>query len=129
MKIYATVGSEEKAKYLVDTFGIRRDHIFNSRDSSFEHDVLRITEGRGVDLVLNSLAGELLHASWRCVAKFGKMLEIGKMDIIGRGKLSMDVFSGNRTFFGIDLMELGQKPGFTRRFVLHAVQIRFLCSF
>ncbi|KAE8381588.1 hypothetical protein BDV26DRAFT_301221 [Aspergillus bertholletiae] len=114
-EIYATVGSEEKAKYLVDTFGIRQDHIFNSRDSSFEHDVLRMTEGRGVDLVLNSLAGELLHASWRCVAKFGKMLEIGKRDFIGRGMLSMDVFSGNRAFFGIDLMELGQKPGFTHR--------------
>ncbi|KAE8310676.1 hypothetical protein BDV41DRAFT_590299 [Aspergillus transmontanensis] len=118
-EIYATVGSEQKVKYIVDTFGISRDRIFNSRDSSFEHNVLRMTEGRGVDLVLNSLAGELLHASWRCVAKFGKMIEIGKRDFIGRGMLSMDVFAGNRAFFGVDLLELGQKPGFTRRFVLH----------
>ncbi|KAB8239114.1 uncharacterized protein BDW43DRAFT_319357 [Aspergillus alliaceus] len=122
-KIYATVGSEQKIEYLVDTFGISRDHIFNSRDSSFQHDVMRMTEGRGVDLVLNSLAGELLHASWRCVAKFGKMIEIGKRDFIGRGMLSMDVFSGNRAFFGIDLVELDQKPGFTHRLFHKTIEL------
>ncbi|GAB1210492.1 hypothetical protein APSETT445_009286 [Aspergillus pseudonomiae] len=114
-EIYATVGSEQKVMYLVNTFGISRDRIFNSRDSSFQHDLLRMTDGRGVDLVLNSLAGELLHASWKCVAKFGKMIEIGKRDFIGRGMLSMDVFAGNRAFFGVDLMELGEKPGFISR--------------
>ncbi|KAB8261609.1 hypothetical protein BDV32DRAFT_137194 [Aspergillus pseudonomiae] len=114
-EIYATVGSEQKVMYLVNTFGISRDRIFNSRDSSFQHDLLRMTDGRGVDLVLNSLAGELLHASWKCVAKFGKMIEIGKRDFIGRGMLSMDVFAGNRAFFGVDLLELGEKPGFISR--------------
>ena len=64
------------------------------------------TKGRGVDAVLNSLSGELLHASWRCVAPFGKMLEIGKRDFIGRGMLEMDIFEANRSFFGIDLAQL-----------------------
>ncbi len=31
-----------------------------------------------MDLALNSLSGELLHATWRCVAVFGKMIEIGR---------------------------------------------------
>jgi NADPH:quinone reductase-like Zn-dependent oxidoreductase len=61
------------------------------------------TNDRGVDLVLNSLSGELLHASWNCVAKFGRMIEIGKRDFIGKAKLSMDLFEGNRAFFGVDL--------------------------
>lgn len=67
------------------------------------------TGGRGVDVVLNSLSGELLHASWQCVAPFGKMLEIGKRDLIGRGMLEMDMFEANRSFFGIDLVQLGIK--------------------
>lgn len=98
-KIYASVGSEEKASYLVKTFHIPRHRIFNSRDSSFLPGILRETDGRGVDVVLNSLAGELLHASWSCVAEFGKMIEIGKRDILEHGKLPMDAFGGNRAFF------------------------------
>lgn len=88
------------------TFGIARNRIFNSRNSGFLADVKRETNGRGVDVVLNSLSGELLHASWECVAEYGKMLEIGKRDFIGRGKLSMDLFEANRAFFGIDLARL-----------------------
>jgi len=65
------------------TFDIPRNHIFNSRNSSFLPDVMRETNGTGVDVVLNSLSGDLLHASWKCVAEFGKMVEIGKRDFIG----------------------------------------------
>lgn len=88
------------------THGIARHHIFNSRNSSFLTDIQRETNGRGVDIVLNSLSGELLHTSWKCVAEYGKMLEIGKRDFIGRGMLSMDLFEANRGFFGIDLARL-----------------------
>lgn len=67
---------------------------------------MKATNGRGVDIVLNSLSGELLHASWRCVAKNGSMLEIGKRDIFEHGQLALDVFASNRTFYGVDLREL-----------------------
>ena len=67
------MGSEEKVAYLRDTFGIPRSHIFHSRDASFLPDVLRETGGKGVDVLLNSLSGELLHASWKCIAPRGKV--------------------------------------------------------
>ncbi|KAF4976126.1 hypothetical protein FZEAL_7145 [Fusarium zealandicum] len=97
-EIYATVGNEDKARYLVDAFGLPRNHIFNSRDSSFVEGLMKETKGRGVDLCLNSLSGELLHATWRCVAEFGKLVEIGKRDFLGRGKLDMDVFLASRSY-------------------------------
>ncbi|KAG4273107.1 acetyltransferase [Fusarium proliferatum] len=103
LEIYTTVGNEEKVQYLVDNFGLPRSRIFNSRDASFLYDIRAATKGRGVDLVLNSLSGELLHASWQCVAPYGKMLEIGKRDFIGKARLEMDLFEANRSFIGIDL--------------------------
>ncbi|KAG7414885.1 Highly reducing polyketide synthase FUM1 [Fusarium oxysporum f. sp. raphani] len=103
LEIYTTVGNEEKVQYLVDNFGLPRSRIFNSRDASFLYDIRAATQGRGVDLVLNSLSGELLHASWQCVAPYGKMLEIGKRDFIGKARLEMDLFEANRSFIGIDL--------------------------
>ena len=61
--IYATVGTQEKVEYLVNTYDIPSEHIFSSRDSSFLPGLMRETGGRGVDVVLNSLSGELLHAT------------------------------------------------------------------
>jgi NADPH:quinone reductase-like Zn-dependent oxidoreductase len=90
----------------METFGIPRHHIFNSRDISFLPDVMRETNSLGVDVVLNSLSGELLHASWKCVAEFGTMVEIGKRDLIGQGNLSMAPFEQNRSYVGVDFAQI-----------------------
>ncbi|KAI0474815.1 KR domain-containing protein [Xylaria cf. heliscus] len=108
-KIYATVGSAEKVQYLIDTFGLPRSRIFSSRDAGFFSGIMHQTEGNGVDVVLNSLSGELLHTSWKCVAEFGSMVEIGKRDFLGQGRLDMESFEGNRAFFGIEMWPLATK--------------------
>lgn len=102
-EIYCTVGSTEKAEFLMRELRIPRDHIFHSRDTSFYDDLMVATDGAGVDCVLNSVSGELLHATWECVAANGCMVEIGKRDMIGRAQLALDKFEDNRTFFGIDV--------------------------
>ncbi|KAE8306529.1 hypothetical protein BDV41DRAFT_585593 [Aspergillus transmontanensis] len=80
--------------------------------------LMRETNDRGVDVVLNSLAGKLLHASWDCVAEFGQMVELGKRDFLTHGTLSMSPFLKNRSFIAIDLVELTKKkPSLTARFV------------
>lgn len=107
--IFATVSTEEKRDYLVATFGLRRDHIFNSRDSSFLPAVLAATGGRGVDVVLNSLTGDLLHDSWRACAPWGRFVEVGKQDIVDAGRLDMEMFRRNVTFTAFDLSELSDQ--------------------
>ena len=83
---------------------------FSSRDISFVKGVMRETQRQGVDLVLNSLSGELLHATWKCVAPFGKMIEIGKRDLIDFGKLDMNVFLANRSYCCVDIDSFRDKP-------------------
>ncbi|KAH1426141.1 hypothetical protein KXW31_006867 [Aspergillus fumigatus] len=101
--VYVTVGSEEKVKYLMENYHIPRHKIFHSRDRSFVDGVMRETNGRGMDFILNSLSGELLHATWSCVAEFGTLLEIGKRDLIGDGKLDMRPFLANRNYCCVDI--------------------------
>ncbi|PVH95312.1 putative polyketide synthase [Periconia macrospinosa] len=101
--IFVTVSSEEKIQHLMQIFNIPRNRIFYSRDNSFAKDLMRETQGQGVDLVLNSLSGDLLHATWQCVAPFGKMVEIGKRDILGHGKLDMHPFLENRSYCCVDV--------------------------
>ncbi|KAJ5628298.1 hypothetical protein N7490_010526 [Penicillium lividum] len=105
-EIYTTVGSEFKVDYLMKTFGLARNRIFNSRNDSFVQDLLRETQGKGVDIALNSLAGELLHATWKCVAKWGTMMEIGKRDLIGNAQLDMGPFLGSRNYCCIDIDQM-----------------------
>ncbi|RDA88225.1 hypothetical protein CP532_0333 [Ophiocordyceps camponoti-leonardi (nom. inval.)] len=107
-EIYATVGNEEKIQFLTDNYGLSRDRIFDSRSTSFARGILNATASRGVDVVLNSLSGEMLHASWQCVAKHGKMVELGKRDLLGCGNLALEPFLANRTFHGIDMVALAQ---------------------
>ncbi|CAI6083821.1 unnamed protein product [Clonostachys chloroleuca] len=108
-QVYTTVGSEEKVNYLMKAFGLPRNRIFSSHSESFAHDILRETQGKGVDLALNSLSGELLHATWRCVAKWGTMVEIGKVDLLGAGKLDMDMFLGSRSYSCFDLRQMAEE--------------------
>ncbi|KAL4906190.1 hypothetical protein BDW74DRAFT_139610 [Aspergillus multicolor] len=105
-EIYVTVGSGEKVRFLTEELGVPRERIFHSRNDSFVADIMCATNGVGVDVVLNSLSGELLHASWRCVATEGCMVDLGKRDFLGRGRLAMRPFTDNRAFFGIDLSPL-----------------------
>ncbi|TLD11793.1 hypothetical protein PspLS_11646 [Pyricularia sp. CBS 133598] len=96
--VYVTVGSEAKRRLLMTSYGIPEDRIFNSRDASFAKGILRVTNGRGVDCVLNSLSGELLRASWEVLATFGTFVEIGLRDILDNSRLEMRPFGKSTTF-------------------------------
>jgi hypothetical protein len=96
------VGTEEKRKFLEDNYGIPRSRMFSSRNTNFAQDIMRETNGRGVNVVINSLVGELLDASWRILADGGNMVEIGKRDIVDRNTLSMEPFDRNCSFRAVD---------------------------
>ena len=102
-KIYTTVGLVEKRDFLISTYGLTDGQIFSSRDTEFEENILAATFGKGVDLVLNSLAEEKLQASFRCLAYDGRFIEIGKYDLKINNQLSMFAFLKNISFHGIIL--------------------------
>lgn len=97
-----TVGTEEKRQFLMDTFGIPADHIFSSRSAEFARNIMAATNGYGVDVILNSLTGELLNESWSIIADGGTMVEIGKKDILDRNSLPMEPFGRNASFRALD---------------------------
>lgn len=101
-KVFTTVGSQAKRDFLKKTFPQLTDrNIGNSRDTTFEQLVLSETDGRGVDVVLNSLAGDQLQASVRCLAKNGRFLEIGKVDLSNNSPLGMSILLKNTAVHGI----------------------------
>ncbi|KAI0006642.1 hypothetical protein F4779DRAFT_629681 [Xylariaceae sp. FL0662B] len=105
-EVFATVGFDDKKQLLVDRFNIPDDHIFYSRDTSFVRGVLRVTGGCGVDVVLNSLSGDGLRASWECIAAYGRFVELGKADISRNSALPMAGFAKNVSFAAVDLLHI-----------------------
>lgn len=99
--VFVTVGSEEKKRLIADTYGISDSHIFYSRNTSFAQDIMLATNERGVDVVLNSLAGDALVASWEAIAPFGRFVEMGKADIESNSKLPMSYFAKNVSFHAV----------------------------
>lgn len=105
-EIFVTVGYGYKKQLLIETYGIPEDHVFYSRDTSFTEGIKRLTNGYGVDIVLNSLVGEGLRASWECVAPYGRFVEIGKADIHSNSQLPMAHFANNVSFAAIDVRHI-----------------------
>jgi NADPH:quinone reductase-like Zn-dependent oxidoreductase len=64
---------------------------------------MKATNGKGVDVILNSLSGDFLDESWRCIADEGRFVDIGKKDMIDRNTLSMEPFCRNASYCAVDL--------------------------
>ncbi len=101
-EIFATAGSEEKRQYL-RSLGIK--HVMDSRTLNFADEIMQLTNNQGVDVVLNSLAGEFIPKSLAVLAEFGRFLEIGKRDVQGNTNLGLKLLEKNITFCAIDLYQ------------------------
>ncbi|XP_065221121.1 fatty acid synthase-like [Planococcus citri] len=110
--IFTTVGTSEKKEFIRKTFPqIPDSHIGNSRDTSFVKMIMDETNGKGVDVVLNSLAEDKLRASLRCVAEGGHFLEIGKLDMVKNNSLELAHFLNDIVFYSVqsDVVTRGDK--------------------
>lgn len=103
-RVFTTVGSEEKKNFLLETFKgrISEKDIFNSRDTTFEDNVMEATEGKGVDVILNSLSDDKFDSTIRLLSPNGRFLEIGKVDMINDKKLCLNR-GVNQSFHGVFL--------------------------
>ena len=98
--VFATAGSEEK-RDLLRSLGAA--HVMDSRTLDFADEVLQHTGGRGVDVVLNSLAGAFQHKSLAVCAPHGRFVEIGKRDLFENRALPVAAFQRSLSFFAFDL--------------------------
>lgn len=102
-EVFATAGSEEKRDF-VQLLGA--DHVFDSRSLAFADDILAATNGEGVDVVLNSLAGEAIRRNLSVLKPFGRFLELGKRDFFENMPIGLRPFKDNISYFGIDADQL-----------------------
>ncbi|MFJ4686717.1 SDR family NAD(P)-dependent oxidoreductase [Streptomyces sp. NPDC088789] len=97
--ILATAGTEKKRQYLRE-LGVTT--VMDSRSLAFAQQVREATDGRGVDVVLNSLTGRALRTGLDLVAPEGHFIEIGKRDIYADTRVGLYPFRRNISFHSVD---------------------------
>ncbi|KAK6076193.1 beta-ketoacyl synthase domain-containing protein [Seiridium cupressi] len=124
-EIFATVSSPQKRGLLIEKYGIPEDHIFNSRNDSFVSALKQATSSRGVDVVLNSLAGPLLQQSFDALSPFGHFIELGRRDFELNSALGMKNFIGHVSFSSVDMLALSRHKGYIVHRVLREIMRQF----
>ncbi|MGH9805886.1 MAG: SDR family NAD(P)-dependent oxidoreductase, partial [Terriglobia bacterium] len=112
-EILATAGSDTKREHL-KKLGV--SHVMDSRSLTFADEVMAATGGRGVDVVLNSLAGLAIDKGMACLAPFGRFIEIGKRDLFADKPIGLKSLYFNNSFAVVDLSTLPkERPEQMRR--------------
>ena len=126
-EIFTTVSTAEERHLLRDGFSIASDHIISLHGSSFVTEILSRTEGQGVDVILNTLAGDGLHDTWRLCAPLCSFIDLGRKDINDAGKLEMRQFGKGVTYTAFNLLDIYHSPKHRSRWasLLSTVMDRF----
>ncbi|MES2596745.1 MAG: SDR family NAD(P)-dependent oxidoreductase [Verrucomicrobiota bacterium] len=94
-EVIASAGSASK-RSLLTTLGVK--HVIDSRRGDFAEAVMELTNGQGVDVVLNALAAEAIPMGLSCLAEFGRFIEIGKRDIYQNSRIPLWPLRKNASF-------------------------------
>ncbi|WP_404785485.1 aminotransferase class I/II-fold pyridoxal phosphate-dependent enzyme [Altericista sp. CCNU0014] len=80
------------------------EHTFNSRTLDFAAEILELTEGQGIDIVLNSLNGDFIPKNLEVLAPQGRFVEIGKLGIWEASEVRAQ--RPDVSYFPFDLLEV-----------------------
>ncbi|WP_020396424.1 type I polyketide synthase [Thiolinea disciformis] len=122
-EIFASAGTDEKRDF-VRLAGVDADHVLDSRNLRFAEDILTLTNGQGVDVILNSISGEAINRNLHILRPFGRFLELGKRDFYENSKIGLRPFRNNISYFGIDADQLLlERPALARRLFREMMQL------
>lgn len=99
-KVIGTVGNKEKI-IIAEENGA--DFVICYEEEEFDSKVNELTEGKGVDIILDSVSGSVTEKSLNCLAPYGRLVHFGNSsDTIGKIK-TIDLHSSCRAVLGFSL--------------------------
>jgi phthiocerol/phenolphthiocerol synthesis type-I polyketide synthase C len=112
-RIYTTAGSEAKRQLLSE---LGAEYAGDSRGLAFADEIMDVTDGEGVDVVLNSLAGEAINRGVQVLAPGGRFVELGKKDVYANAGLGLAALACSGSFSVVDLdLNMRIRPKYYRR--------------
>ncbi|BBX97575.1 type I polyketide synthase [Mycobacterium lacus] len=116
-RIYTTAGSDAKREMLS---GLGVEYVGDSRSVDFADEILELTDGHGMDVILNSLAGEAIQRGVQILAPGGRFIELGKKDVYADASLGLAALAKSASFAVVDLdLNLKLQPAKYRQLLRH----------
>lgn len=103
-EVYATAGSQHKLDYLYQ-LGVQ--HVINYRERDFQQELMRMTGGQGVHVVVNTLSGDAMQKGMQCLAPGGRYVELAMMALKSARNVDLSIFNNNQAFYSVDVRKLG----------------------
>ena len=103
LDVYATAGSQAKLEYLA---GMGVKHLINYSTHDFKQEILRMTDNKGVDIVINTLSGDAIQKGMDILAPGGRYVELAMTGLKNSAKLDLSKFTHNQMFVSIDLRRI-----------------------
>ncbi|KAI7762934.1 hypothetical protein LZL87_013425 [Fusarium oxysporum] len=107
-QVFATVSTMAEKQLLTDTLGLTAEQIFVSNSPCLTQDVMRVTEGEGVDVLFDLSRGPL-RTALSCMTDGGRIVSLGGQDESEASKMAAEIMSRNLTFSSIDILRLKPK--------------------
>jgi NADPH:quinone reductase-like Zn-dependent oxidoreductase/ubiquinone/menaquinone biosynthesis C-methylase UbiE len=113
-EVFITVSTDEKKHLVCSTYGVPESHVYSSRKPESIERLARATGG--VDVVLSSLSGDMVKASWKCLGIQGRFVDIGKRDALSNANLEMSPFARGASYVAVDLsLLIEHKPQYAQQ--------------
>lgn len=120
VEVYTTVGNEDKKTFITSAFGVSEDRVIVGRGVSLVPELEKLSGT--MDVVLNSLTGEGLRHSLKCLCPFGRLIDISVQDNRALGDLPGSLFTSGITYSKVDLTLMLDHPNVAFKETLAAVQ-------
>ncbi|KAF5707998.1 polyketide synthase [Fusarium mundagurra] len=107
-QVFATVSTAAEKQLLVNTVSMSAEHVFDNNSPSLTQDVMRVTEGEGVDILLD-FSQDKLHTPLSCITDGGRIVSLSGRDKAAASTMVAEIMSRNLTFSSIDILRLKPK--------------------
>jgi NADPH:quinone reductase len=111
-KIIATASSDEK---LAHAKKLGADHLVNYTEEDWEQQVLELTDGKGVDVALEMVGGEIFDKTVKCLAPFGRLVIFGAASGEPAHFYPGQLMRRNQSVIGFFLPQIMNKPELYQR--------------
>ncbi|KAJ5021191.1 hypothetical protein J3E71DRAFT_186571 [Bipolaris maydis] len=108
-KVYVGVSTDKEAFFMESALHFPKDQIIYNNEERSVAALIANTQGHGMDVIFNSLAGEILQTCWNCIAPYGRFIELGTQDLIENSRLEMANFRKNTSFSALNLSRLQEE--------------------
>jgi NADPH:quinone reductase len=106
-KVIATASNDEK---LAHAKKLGADHLVNYTEEDWEQQVLEVTDGKGVDVALEMVGGDIFDKTVTCLAPFGRLVIFGAASGEQAHFYPAQLMRKNQSVIGFFLPQIVNKP-------------------